>query len=79
MSPNVVLFPARPANGAAAGKEFTGNGYQRKAAMSGAQATRTGKLRKIANTNNISFGPAPAARAQLSSSMRSRSSGTISA
>jgi hypothetical protein len=64
VSPYVVLFSAAPANDAAAGKEFTGSGYQRQAAMFGVQATDTGKVRKIANTNNISFGPALAARAQ---------------
>ena len=60
VSPYVGLFSAAPANDAAAGTELTGNGYQRQAATFGAPATDTGNVRKIANTNNISFGPASA-------------------
>jgi hypothetical protein len=62
--PYAGRFSAAPANDAAAGTEFTGNGYQRQAAMFGAPATDTGNVRKIANTNNISFGLALAALAQ---------------
>ena len=60
VSPYVGLFSAAPANDAAAGTELAGNGYQRQAATFGAPATDTGNVRKIANTNNISFGPASA-------------------
>lgn len=61
VSPYVGLFSAAPANDAAAGTELAGDGYQRQAASFGAPATDTGNVRKIANTNNISFGPALAA------------------
>lgn len=60
VSPYVGLFSAAPANDAAAGTELAGNGYQRQAATFGAPATDTGNVRKITNTNNISFGPASA-------------------
>lgn len=58
VSPYVGLFSAAPANDAAAGSELSGNGYQRQAVTFGAPATDTGNVRKISNTNNISFGPA---------------------
>ncbi len=58
VSPYVGLFSAAPANDAAAGTELSGNGYQRQAVTFGAPATDTGNVRKISNTNNISFGPA---------------------
>lgn len=61
VSPFVGLFSAGPANDASAGTELTGNGYQRQAVTFGAPASDTGNIRKIANTNNISFGPATAA------------------
>ena len=61
ISPFVGLFSAAPANDASAGTELAGNGYQRQAATLGAPATDTGNVRKIANTNNISFGPASSA------------------
>ncbi len=64
VSPYVGLFSAAPASDAAAGTELAGSGYQRQAATFGAPATDTGNIRKIANTNNISFGPALAAWAQ---------------
>lgn len=60
VSPYVGLFSAAPANDAATGTELAGNGYQRQAATFGAPATDTGNVRKIVNTNNISFGPASA-------------------
>lgn len=60
VSPYVGLFSAAPANDAASGTELAGSGYQRQAATFGAPATDTGNVRKIANTNNISFGPASA-------------------
>ncbi len=64
VSPFVGLFSTAPANDAGAGTELAGNGYQRQAATFGAPATDTGNVRKIANTNNISFGPATAAWTQ---------------
>ena len=60
VSPYVGLFSAAPVNDAATGTELAGNGYQRQAATFGAPATDTGNVRKIVNTNNISFGPASA-------------------
>lgn len=60
VSPYVGLFSAAPANDAAGGTELAGNGYQRQAVTFGAPATDTGNVRKIANANNISFGPASA-------------------
>jgi hypothetical protein len=60
VSPYVGLFSAAPANDAAAGAELSGNGYQRQAVTFGAPVTDTGNVRKISNTNNISFGPASA-------------------
>lgn len=60
VSPYVGLFSAAPANDATAGAELSGNGYQRQAVTFGAPATDTGNVRKISNTNNISFGPASA-------------------
>ena len=61
ISPFVGLFSTAPANDASAGTELAGNGYQRQAATFGAPATDAGNVRKIANTNNISFGPASSA------------------
>lgn len=58
VSPYVGLFSAAPANDAAAGTELAGNGYERQVATFGAPATDTGNVRKVVNTNNISFGPA---------------------
>src|SRR5579885_900237 len=60
VSPFVGLFSTAPANDAAAGTELSGNGYQRQAVTFGAPVTDTGNVRKILNTNNISFGPASA-------------------
>jgi hypothetical protein len=60
VSPYVGLFSAAPANDAAAGTELSGNGYQRQPVTFGAPATDSGNVRKISNTNNISFGPASA-------------------
>jgi hypothetical protein len=60
VSPYVGLFSAAPANDAAAGAELSGNGYQRQAVTFGAPVTDTVNVRKISNTNNISFGPASA-------------------
>lgn len=58
IAPYVGLFSVAPANDAAAGTELSGNGYQRQSITFGAPATDTGNIRKISNTNNISFGPA---------------------
>ena len=60
IAPYVGLFSAAPANDAAAGTELSGNGYQRQSITFGAPATDAGNVRKISNTNNISFGPATA-------------------
>ena len=60
IAPYVRLFSAAPANDAASGTELSGNGYQRQSITFGAPATDTGNIRKVSNTNNISFGPATA-------------------
>jgi hypothetical protein len=60
VSPYVGLFSTAPANDAAAGTELSGNGYQRQTVTFGAPVTDSGNVRKISNTNNISFGPASA-------------------
>jgi hypothetical protein len=60
VAPYVGLFSAAPANDAASGTELSGNGYQRQSITFGAPAIDTGNVRKISNTNNISFGPATA-------------------
>lgn len=61
-TPHVGLFSVAPANDAGAGTELAGNGYARQAITFGAPSTDAGNVRKISNTNNISFGPAtPAA------------------
>jgi hypothetical protein len=60
VTPFVGLFSTAPANDAAAGTELSGNGYQRQAVTFGAPVTDSGNVRKVSNTNNISFGPASA-------------------
>lgn len=60
VSPFAGLFSAAPADDAAAGTELSGNGYARHAITFGAPVTDTGNVRKVANTNLISFGPATA-------------------
>jgi hypothetical protein len=57
-TPYVGLFSVAPAHDAEAGTELAGNGYQRQAITFAAPATDAGNVRKISNTNNISFGPA---------------------
>ena len=47
-----------PADDNSAGTELAGNGYARQAITFGAPATDAGNVRKVANTNNIQFGPA---------------------
>jgi hypothetical protein len=57
-APYVGLFSAAPADDSSAGTELAGNGYQRQPITFSAPATDAGNVRKIANTNNIQFGPA---------------------
>ena len=64
VAPYVGLFSVAPANDGASGTELAGNGYVRQAITFGAPATDTGNVRKISNTNTISFGPALADWAQ---------------
>ncbi len=56
----VGLFSAAPANDGAAGTELAGNGYARQAVTFGAPVADTGNVRKVSNTNVITFGPATA-------------------
>ena len=58
VTPYVGLFSVIPADDNSAGTELAGNGYGRQAITFGAPATDAGSVRKIANTNNIQFGPA---------------------
>jgi hypothetical protein len=58
VTPYVGLFSVAPANDAGAGTELAGDGYQRQAITFGAPAADVGNVRKVANTNNIQFGPA---------------------
>jgi hypothetical protein len=58
VAPYVGLFSTAPANDASGGTELAGNGYQRQAITFGAPVTDTGDVRKISNTNQITFGPA---------------------
>lgn len=64
VSAYVGLYAAGPADDNSVGTEFVGDGYQRQAITFGAPAADTGNVRKIANTNNIQFGPATADWAQ---------------
>lgn len=64
IAPYAGLFSVAPANDAAAGTELSGNGYKRQSITFGGPATDTGNIRKISNTNNVSFGPATSAWAQ---------------
>src|ERR1039458_820993 len=59
VSPYLGLFSVAPADDSSAGTELAGNGYARQAVVFGAPVTDTGNFRKIANTNNIQFGPGP--------------------
>ena len=56
----VSLFSAAPANDNSEGTELAGNNYARQAVTFGAPVTDTGNVRKISNTNPITFGPASA-------------------
>src|SRR3954452_2914474 len=58
VAPYVGLYSVAPADDNSAGTELAGNGYARQAITFGAPATDTGNVRKVANTNNIQFGPA---------------------
>ncbi len=58
VAPYVGLFSVAPADDNSAGTELSGNGYARQAITFGAPATDAGNVRKVANTNNIQFGPA---------------------
>lgn len=60
VSPYLCLYSASPGDDASPGTELTGSAYQRQAITFGAPVTDTGNVRKIANTNNIQFGPASA-------------------
>ena len=60
VSPYLGLFSVAPADDSSAGTELAGNSYARQAIVFSAPVTDTGNLRKIANTNNIQFGPAAA-------------------
>ena len=60
VAPYVGLFSVAPADDNSAGTELAGNGYARQAVTFGAPATDAGNVRKVANTNNIQFGPAGA-------------------
>jgi hypothetical protein len=53
----VSLFSAAPASDAVDGTELSGNGYARQSITFGAPATDSGGVRKVANTNVITFGP----------------------
>ena len=61
VTPYVGLFSVAPADDNSAGTELGGNGYARQSITFGAPATDAGNVRKVANTNNIQFGPALAA------------------
>lgn len=56
----VGLFSAAPANDGASGTELAGNGYARQQVTFGAPAADAGNVRKVSNTNTITFGPATA-------------------
>jgi hypothetical protein len=60
VTPYVGLFTVAPADDASAGTELAGNGYARQAIVFGTPTTDLGSIRRIANTNNIQFGPAQA-------------------
>ncbi|MCL4854512.1 MAG: hypothetical protein KJZ78_24395, partial [Bryobacteraceae bacterium] len=69
-TPYVGLFSVVPADDAGAGTELAGNGYQRQAITFGAPVTDAGNVRKVSNTNNISFGPAtPGAKSETPQGM----------
>ena len=61
VAPFVALFSAAPGDDGSAGTELTGSGYSRQAITFGAPgAGDSANQRKIANSNNIQFGPSTA-------------------
>ena len=58
VAPYVGLFSVAPADDNSAGTEMAGNGYARQAVTFGAPVTDAGNVRKVSNTNSITFGPA---------------------
>ncbi len=58
VAPYVGLFSVAPADDNSAGTELAGNGYARQAVTFGAPVTDAGNVRKVSNTNSITFGPA---------------------
>jgi hypothetical protein len=58
VAPYVGLFSVAPADDNSAGTELAGNGYARQAVTFGAPVTDAGTVRKVSNTNSITFGPA---------------------
>ncbi|MBI2817961.1 MAG: hypothetical protein HYX72_13590 [Acidobacteria bacterium] len=56
----VGLFSTAPTDDGSTGTELSGNGYTRQQVTFGAPAADTGNLRKVSNTNVITFGPATA-------------------
>ncbi|HZT29485.1 MAG TPA: hypothetical protein VFA33_06360 [Bryobacteraceae bacterium] len=61
VTPYVALFSVAPGDDGSAGTELTASGYARQATTFGAPgAGDSANQRKIANTNNLQFGPASA-------------------
>jgi hypothetical protein len=58
VAPYVGLFSVAPADDNSAGTELAGNGYTRQTVTFGAPVTDAGNVRKVSNTNSITFGPA---------------------
>ena len=58
VAPYVGLFSGAPADDNSAGTELADNGYARQAVTFGAPVTDAGNVRKVSNTNSITFGPA---------------------
>jgi len=61
ITPYVGLFSTAPSSDSDSGTELSGSGYARQAVTFGAPTAGTGSSRRIANTNQITFGPATAA------------------
>ena len=58
IAPFVALFAAAPGDDGSTGTELTGSGYSRQSITFGAPAAGdSANQRKIANSNNIQFGP----------------------
>ena len=60
VTPFVALFSTAPGDDGSAGTELTGSGYARQAITFGAPGPATGNAERVANSNNIQFGPAAA-------------------